>query len=75
MLLLFFDVNSYGKIKINVIVNNEIITNIDIIKEEEYAEVHPALSRHEIVNVFLEEELTVKSREIEAKLSDLIVKK
>jgi peptidyl-prolyl cis-trans isomerase SurA len=39
MLLLFFNVNSYGKIKINVIVNNEIITNIDIIKEAEYLKI------------------------------------
>ena len=39
MLPLFFNVNSYGKIEINVIVNNEIITNIDIIKEAEYLKI------------------------------------
>ena len=40
MLLSFiFNVNSYAKIDIKVIVNNEIITNIDIKKEAEYLKI------------------------------------
>jgi peptidyl-prolyl cis-trans isomerase SurA len=36
---LFFNINSYAKIDIKVIVNNEIITNVDIKKEAEYLKI------------------------------------
>ena len=35
----FFNINSYAKIDIKVIVNNEIITNVDIKKEAEYLKI------------------------------------
>ena len=39
LLSFIFNVNSYAKIDIKVIVNNEIITNIDIKKEAEYLKI------------------------------------
>jgi len=36
---LFFNINSFAKIDIKVIVNNEIITNVDIKKEAEYLKI------------------------------------
>jgi peptidyl-prolyl cis-trans isomerase SurA len=39
LLPLFLNVNSYAKIEIKVIVNNEIITNVDIRKEAEYLKI------------------------------------
>ena len=39
LLSLFFSINSYAKIDIKVIVNNQIITNIDIKKEAEYLKI------------------------------------
>jgi peptidyl-prolyl cis-trans isomerase SurA len=41
---LFFNINSYAKIVIKVIINNEIITNVDIKKEAEYLKIlNPSL--------------------------------
>ena len=52
LLSLFFSINSYAKIDIKVIVNNQIITNIDIKKEAEYLKIlNPNLKQLDKVKI------------------------